>query len=97
MNITFIGGGNMATSLIGGLIADGYDPHTIAVADIDQAQLDNLQQRFQVRTFRDAEQAVATADIVVLAVKPQAVKTVAQQLATAIGQQKALVISVAAV
>ena len=96
MNITFIGGGNMATSLIGGLIADGYAPQSITVADINQAQLDNLQQRFQIRTFTDTAQAVNAADTVVIAVKPQAVKSVTQQLATALGQHKVLVISVAA-
>lgn len=96
MNLAFIGGGNMATSLIGGLIADGYDPATIAVADINQTQLDNLSQRFQVRSFSDPVAAAKGADVIVLSVKPQAISTVAKQLSASIIEQQALVISIAA-
>ncbi|MCU7946074.1 MAG: NAD(P)-binding domain-containing protein, partial [Candidatus Thiodiazotropha sp. (ex Cardiolucina cf. quadrata)] len=41
-NITFIGGGNMATSLISGLIADGYDKDSITVSDPDNDKLAQL-------------------------------------------------------
>ena len=48
--LAFIGGGNMARSLIGGLIADGWDPGRIRVADPDPQQTERLAQRFSVFT-----------------------------------------------
>ena len=51
--IAFIGGGNMASSLIAGLIADGYDPQTLHVSEPDEAKRDALAERFGVRTFAD--------------------------------------------
>ncbi len=96
MKISFIGGGNMASSLIGGLIADGYNPHDISVVDINQQQLDNLKSRFGIKVFNDGNLAVQDAEIVVFSVKPQAFKMVAQALAGDITASKALVISVAA-
>ena len=86
----------MAASLIGGLIADGFDRQGITVADIDKNQLDALKRRFQIQTFNDANDAVRSADTVVLAVKPQAVKEVAQYIAPAVHQKKPLIISIAA-
>ena len=47
-NICFIGAGNMATSLIGGMIAQDYPPQHICACDIHQEKLDTLQQSFQV-------------------------------------------------
>jgi pyrroline-5-carboxylate reductase len=96
MKIAFIGGGNMAASLIGGLIADGFDKNAIAVADIDNNKLQSLEQRFQIQTFHDAGEAAQTADTVVLAVKPQALKTVAGQIAAVVQAKKPLIISIAA-
>jgi pyrroline-5-carboxylate reductase len=96
MKIAFIGGGNMARSLIGGLIADGFDSQGIAVADIDNNRLQALAKRFNIKTFDNAEAAARTADTVVLAVKPQVLKTVAQEIASVVQSQKPLVISIAA-
>lgn len=96
MKLAFIGGGNMATSLIGGLVADDYDPESITVADINQTQLDNLSQRFGVRVFNDPEAAARGADVIVFSVKPQAISTVAKQLSSIIIEQQSLIISVAA-
>jgi len=94
--LAFIGGGNMASSLIGGLIADGWNPARIRVADASAQQLERLSQRFPVTTTTDNRAAVAQADIIVLAVKPQSMQAVAQELATDISQQQSLVISIAA-
>lgn len=96
MKISFIGGGNMASSLIGGLIADGYNPHDISVVDINEQQLDNLKSRFGIKVFSDGKSAVLGADTVVFSIKPQAFKSVALALAEHIAASKALVISVAA-
>jgi pyrroline-5-carboxylate reductase len=94
--LAFIGGGNMASSLVGGLIADGWDPASIRVADTSAQQLERLSQRFPVTTTTDNRAAITHADVIVLAVKPQSMQAVAQQLADDINQQQALVISIAA-
>ncbi|MES9973096.1 MAG: pyrroline-5-carboxylate reductase [Candidatus Thiodiazotropha sp.] len=95
-NITFIGGGNMATSLINGLIADGYEKQCITVSDPDAEKLAQLAARCGVHTQSDNTSAISNAEVVVLAVKPQVLKSVAQDLAAAIQQVKPLVISIAA-
>ena len=94
--LTFIGGGNMAASLIGGLIADGWDPARIRVADSDPGQRERMAARYQVTTTPDNAAAVSGSDAVVLAVKPQVMSAVVQQLAAAVAQQQPLVISIAA-
>jgi pyrroline-5-carboxylate reductase len=94
--LAFIGGGNMARSLVGGLIADGWDPGRIRVADPDPQQTDQLAQRFSVTTTRDNHTALERADAVVLAVKPQVIKSVVGELAEVIAAQRPLVISIAA-
>jgi pyrroline-5-carboxylate reductase len=95
-NITFIGGGNMATSLINGLIADGYDKQRITVSDPDTEKLAQLAARCGVHTQSDNNSAVSEADVVVLAVKPQVLKSVAQDLAASIGKLNPLVVSIVA-
>jgi pyrroline-5-carboxylate reductase len=94
--LAFIGGGNMAGSLIGGLIADGWDPALIRVADPDTQQTQRLAQRFSVVTMQDNTDATAQARAVVLAVKPQTISAVARELAPLIETQHPLVISIAA-
>ena len=94
--LAFIGAGNMARSLIGGLIADGWNPATISVADPDSNQLNALASRFQVRTDTDNHQVTANSEVVVLAVKPQVMHSVAVDLAAAVQEARPLVISVAA-
>jgi hypothetical protein len=49
----FIGAGNMASSLIGGLISDGYPAENIVVSDVDAAKLKDLAARFGVQTFEN--------------------------------------------
>jgi pyrroline-5-carboxylate reductase len=93
--LTFIGGGNMAASLIGGLIADGWSPDRIRVADPDANRLTGLAQRFPIRTSADNLEVIQGADALVLAVKPQLLGEVARQIAPAIPHQ-AVVISIAA-
>src|SRR5690348_5025218 len=78
---TFIGGGNMARSLIGALIGHGADATTIAVAEPRADARDELARDFGVRTFSDNADAVVGAGCVVLAVKPQMMRKVCEQLA----------------
>jgi pyrroline-5-carboxylate reductase len=94
--IVFIGGGNMARSLIGGLIADGYPAASIRVTDPGEDQRRALAERFGIETAGDNGAAVADADVVVLAVKPQVMREVAEALAPALASRRPLVISVAA-
>ena len=86
----------MATSLIGGLISDGFNPKSIWVTDIDTHRLEILAEKFSVQTTDSAEQAVAAADTVVLAVKPQVLKSVVQNLSKSLTTSKPLLLSIAA-
>lgn len=78
-NITFIGGGNMAQALIGGLIGRGVAPNHITVSDPVDAIRELLQDK-QVNVTTDNAAAIAQADIVVFAVKPQVLAGVLQPL-----------------
>ena len=94
--LAFIGAGNMARSLVGGLIADGWDPAVIGVSDPDIHQLGALTSRFRVSTDTDNRAILAGRDVVVLAVKPQILREVASSIADQIQQSCPLVISIAA-
>lgn len=94
--IAFIGGGNMATSLVAGLIADGHDPQQLIVSDPDQPKLDVLATRFGVRTTGDNAGVLNSADLVVLSVKPYLARQVCQELSSALGQPSPLFVSVMA-
>ncbi len=94
--ITFIGGGNMARSLIGGLVADGYPADRIRVADPSEEHRDELAGRFGIRAYASNEEAADGAEAIVLSVKPQVVKAVAEPLGERIRAQGSVVISIAA-
>lgn len=94
--LSFIGGGNMARSLIGGLIADGWPAERIRVTDTHPDTLSRLAERFGVTTGSDNGAATAAANVVVLAVKPQVMHTVASQIHAAVQAHRPLIISIAA-
>jgi len=94
--IGFIGGGNMARSLIGGLIADGLASDRIQVSDPSAEQRADLAERFGVTVSDDNASVVADTDAVVLAVKPQVIASVAEQLGPRLRAQGTLVVSIAA-
>lgn len=93
--ITFIGAGNMAHSLIGGLIADGYDPKKIWVTNPTEEHFKDLKPLGVHTTLNNLEGA-QHADILVFAIKPQVFKTVAIEVANVVQEKKPLIISVAA-
>ena len=95
-NIALIGGGNMARSLIGGLLEDGMPAERIWVADPNESALHHLQEQFAVHTTSDNNEAARHAQVVILAIKPQLAKTVVQALAAVIRTDRPLVISIAA-
>jgi len=86
----------MARSLIGGLIADGWDPASISVSDPDRGQLLALTNRFQVHTDTDNNKVAENSEVVVLAVKPQLIQEVAESLGATVQKHAPLVISIAA-
>ncbi len=92
----FIGGGNMARSLIGGLMARGAAPASIRVAEPVTQLRDALVRDFGVTVFDDARDAVQGAATWVLAVKPQVLREVCASLADAAREARPLVVSIAA-
>jgi pyrroline-5-carboxylate reductase len=94
--IGFIGGGNMATSLIGGLISDECRADNIWVADPDAERRDALASRFGINVTADNTELVAVVDVVVLAVKPQVLHEVSRALSETVQAKRPLVLSVAA-
>lgn len=94
--LAFIGGGNMARSLIGGLIADGFPSQRLLVADPAKEQVAALAAEFSIQVAHSNQAAVEQADAVVLAVKPQILQSVVQELAAALQAQRPLLISIAA-
>ncbi len=94
--ITFIGGGNMARSLIGGLIGNGHSADNINVADPDDSLRDALADEFGVATFADNLEAIAEADTVVMAVKPNILPKLCKQIGDRVAETRPLLISIAA-
>jgi pyrroline-5-carboxylate reductase len=94
MNICFIGGGNMATALIGGLRDKGFDPEEITVVEINSDSRAQLQRSFAVRTSEYMGEGIAGSQIIILAIKPQQLREVALQLRPLLSGQ--LLISIAA-
>lgn len=93
--ITFVGGGNMANSIIGGLVAEGFAPEQILACDPVQENLDKLSGAYGVKTSTDNAAGVAQASAVVLAVKPQIMRDVCESLRDQL-DHKPLIISIAA-
>jgi pyrroline-5-carboxylate reductase len=96
MRIAFIGGGNMTTSLVGGLVRRGTDPATLLVSDPVPAQLERLARDFGVRGSADNLATIRGADLVVLAVKPQQMAGVARAIASELAERRRVVVSIAA-
>ncbi len=94
MNICFIGGGNMARALIGGMLGTGFSAAHISVVEINADHRARLHRDFAVRAVEDMAEGITDSQIIVFAVKPQQLRVVAQKLAPLLSKE--LLISIAA-
>jgi pyrroline-5-carboxylate reductase len=94
MNITFIGGGNMASALIGGLLGQGFAKSDIRVVEPNADAGARLRAQYGIEVYAEAVPAALASDLVVLAVKPQQLRNVAAGIAPHLKSQ--LLVSIAA-
>lgn len=94
--IAFIGGGNMARSLVGGLLKTGVAANAIRIAEPQAAAREALGRDFGVASYADNALAAAEAEVVVLAVKPQMMPAIRDGLRDILQRQRPLLISIAA-
>ncbi len=96
VSLAFVGGGNMARSLIGSLIRSGMSADRIRVAEPNETARQQLADDFGVGVFADGVDAVREADIIMLAIKPQVMRAVCTSLAPVLKDRRPLMISIAA-
>ena len=94
--VGFIGAGNMARSLAGGLLKNGWGQAHIILSDPEPAQREAIQTVLGIKAIPDNNDIAARADILVLAIKPQILADVAKALAATVQKKKPLIISIAA-
>lgn len=74
MNVVFIGGGNMADAMIGGMLRSGFEPGQMRVVEVSGDARRRLADKYRVECFDEPRKALRAGDIVVFAVKPQQMK-----------------------
>lgn len=89
--ILFIGGGNMASCIIGGMIAKGFSADSIMVSEPGEESRKRLEKTYGIKTTADNQIAARQADLIVLAVKPQIMHGVATDLALSLDHGPAIV------
>lgn len=94
MNIVFIGGGNMATAMISGMLQQGYAAEQFRVVEIDEKQCERLRQTLGVTAVCDVGEGIKESSVIVLAVKPQQLFELSRKLAPLLDGQ--LILSIAA-
>ena len=94
MNISFIGGGNMASALISGLLQQGYVAGQLHVVEINAESREKLQRAFGITAVTDLAEGIAGSDVILLSVKPQQLFELTQKLVPLLKNQ--LIISIAA-
>lgn len=97
MSIGFIGCGNMAKAIIGGIIGSGnFDNKSIYVYDINKDALKAAETKFGFNSCISEEEAVKNSDVVILAVKPNVLESVLKKISSELKNKSALLISIAA-
>lgn len=94
--VGLIGAGNMARSLAGGLLSNGWPKARLLLADPDANQRMGAQEALGVSVYEDNAEVAGRAEILVLAIKPQAMVEAARALAPHVQKRKPLVVSLAA-
>jgi pyrroline-5-carboxylate reductase len=94
MKVGFIGGGNMASAIIGGMLAKGFAPARFHVVEIGADRRRELERLFAITAAQAADGALDSCDVLVLAVKPQQMRAASQSILPHLKQQ--LVITIAA-
>lgn len=94
MKITFLGGGNMAAALIGGLVKQGFSAADVQVVELFAEGRAKLQSQFGVRAIEALDDLALACDVLVLAVKPQQLKAAVAPIAGRLTNQ--VVVSIAA-
>ena len=80
MKLAFVGGGNVATALISGISQSPLPPEFIHVSDPDESARRRLEERFPVTGFDSTTAAIDSAHAIVLAVKPQVMPVVLEEI-----------------
>ncbi len=96
LEIAFIGAGNMASSIVGGLIEQGMPATKLRAADPFPDSLKRLHETTGILTSANNNEVIDGADVIILAVKPQVMTDVLADIRAAVARQNALVISIAA-
>jgi pyrroline-5-carboxylate reductase len=94
--IGFIGAGNMARSLAGGLLNSGWSAEHLLISDPDASQRRGAEKALGIKTLAANNELAEAVDVLVLAVKPQALKSVAEEIAATVQKKRPLVVSIAA-
>src|SRR5688500_20169531 len=94
MRIAFVGGGNMARAILGGLIAKGTSPGDVVVVEIDAGVRERIRSEYGVEALEAAGPELAGVDAAILAVKPQQMRTALAPVASWAGEP--LYVSIAA-
>lgn len=93
-NITFLGGGNMASAITAGLIANGLPPANIHIVQRNLEKAAALQKQYGVTVNQDYEGAIASADVVIFAVKPQGYPDLMKQVEGFLQAHKPIIASI---
>lgn len=94
VRIGFLGGGNMATAMMSGLLAQGWQTADLRVADVDPGARERLRETLGVVATDQPSEVVSSSDWVVLAVKPQQLRPLCREIASPARDR--LVVSIAA-